>query len=109
MNKSLSRIVITDIQCTVYRFLGFLLFITSFINLYIGFRYCICRYMKIRHNSIARISPIMIGVLFSSSLVIFTSVPIVIVQCFTCQAYLSYDLLCKAHGFFCFASGLFHM
>ncbi|CAF1441944.1 unnamed protein product [Rotaria sordida] len=110
MNISSNSIVITTIHCSLYRFLGFLLFIASFFNIYICSRYFINQYSnKRKYFTINRTTPITIGMLFSSTLIILTIVPVVIIQCCTCQSYLSYKILCKIHGFVCFSTGLFNM
>ncbi|CAF2765359.1 unnamed protein product [Rotaria sp. Silwood2] len=110
MNTSLNSIVITTIHCSLYRFLGFILLIASCTNLFITFRYLTSRYFtKTKHFTINRSSPVISGMLFSSTLVIFTTVPFVIMQCFTCQAYFSHEIICKMHGFVCFCAGLFNM
>ncbi|CAF1401276.1 unnamed protein product [Rotaria sp. Silwood1] len=110
MNTTLNNIIITTIHCSLYRFFGLILLLTSFINLFISCRYFINRYFnKTKHFIINRTSPIIIGMLFSSILVIFTAVPLVIIQCFTCHAYLSYEIICTIHGFVCFSAGLFNM
>jgi hypothetical protein len=110
MNISSSSIIITQIHCSLYRFAGFLLLVASIINLCISCRYFNRRYSnKKTRFTTNRLSPIIIGMLISSILVIFTGIPLVVIQCFTCRPYFSYEIICKIHGFICFATGLFNM
>jgi hypothetical protein len=102
MNLSSNDIIITKIQCNLYRFAGFLLLLASLINLFIMIQYFI-------HRQYNRLSPIIIGMLISSTLVIFTGIPLVVIQCFICRPFLSYEMICKIHGFMCFSTGLFNM
>jgi len=106
MNLSSNNIVITKFHCNLYRFAGFLLLVASLINLFINFRYFIYQNKSFTNN---RLTSIIIGMLISSILVIFTGIPLVVFQCFICRPYLSYEIICKIHGFICFSTGLFNM
>jgi hypothetical protein len=105
MNLSSNDFVITNLHCNLYRFAGFLLLVASLSNLCISFRY----FHRKHRVTINRLSPIIIGTLISSILVIFTGLPLVIIQCFICRPYLSYEIICKIHGFISFSTGLFNM
>lgn len=96
----------TKVHCSLYRFAGFLLLMASLINLFINIRYFIYRNKRFITN---RLSSIIIGMLISSILVIFTGIPLVVIQCFICRPFLSYEFICQIHGFICFATGLFNM
>ena len=110
MNLSSNNVTITKLQCNLYRFAGFLLLLASLINLFIIIRYFIQRYANQKHRFIVnRVSPIIIGTLISSILVIFTGIPLVVLQCFMCRPLLSHEMLCKIHGFMCFSTGLFNL
>ena len=111
MNMSLSRtIMISNIYCNLYRFAGLLLLVASLFNLFVSSRYFIRRYFHPKKRDLTkRLSHIITGMLISSILVIFTGIPLVVIQCFTCRPYLSYESICRLHGFMCFATGLFNM
>jgi succinate dehydrogenase/fumarate reductase cytochrome b subunit len=110
MNISSSNSLITKLQCNLYRFVGTLLLFVSLINLFVSIRYFIYRYRnKNKRLIVNRLSSIIIGMLISSILVIFTGIPLVVIQCFACRPYLSYEMICKIHGFICFCTGLFNM
>ncbi|CAF3726433.1 unnamed protein product [Adineta steineri] len=110
MNISSNAGRVTNIECIFYRGIGFALLIASLINLYVTFRYFIKRYYHREHHVVSnRLSPIMIGMLISSIVIIFLAIPVAIVQCFTCRDYSSHEILCKLHGFICFTTGLFNM
>ena len=110
MNVSSNDIAITKTQCNLYRFVGFLLLLASLINLFIMIRYFIHRYYERKNRFlINRLSPIIIGMSISSILVIFTGIPVVVLQCFLCRPFLSYEMICKIHGFMCLSTGLFNM
>ncbi len=110
MNLSSNDIVINKFHCNLYRFAGFLLLFASLINLFIMIQYFINRYNNNKNRfMINRLSSIIIGMLISSILVIFTGIPLVVIQCFICRPFLSYEIICKIHSFICFATGLFNM
>ncbi len=110
MNLSSTNVLITKIHCNLYRFAGFLLLVACLINLFINFRYFIHGYYHRNKRFINnRLSSIILGMLISSILVIFTGIPLVVIQCFICRPYLSYEIICKIHGFICFSTGLFNM
>ena len=102
--------MISNIYCFLYRLAGFLILVASLFNLFVSFRYFIRRYHHRKKRDLTkRLSHIITGMLISSILVIFTGIPLVVIQCFTCRPYLSYEIICKIHGFMCFATGLFNM
>jgi hypothetical protein len=105
-----NNILITKLHCNLYRVGGFLLLFFSLINLLISFRYFTYRYYNKKQRVIINhLSSIIMGMLISSILVIFTGIPLLIIQCFTCRPYLFNEILCKVHGFVCFATGLYNM
>jgi hypothetical protein len=111
MNVSTSFMpMISHIHCYLYRFVGSLLLMASLINLYVSVRYFLRQYCyenKRLHKR--RFSHILTSMLISSILVIFTGIPLVVIQCFSCRPYLAYEFICHIHGFICFATGLFNM
>jgi hypothetical protein len=110
MNTTSTTIRLSPTHCTLYRFVGTLLLLTSLINLLVTFRYFIKRYYnRQKEFSPNRLSCILIGMSVSSILVVFAAVPFVVAQCFSCHPHLNNEIFCKLHAFICFSSGLFHM
>lgn len=110
MNSSSTDIAGMKLHCNLYRFAGFLLLLASLINLFIMIRYFLHRYVREKHRFIVnRLSPIINGMSISSILVIFTGIPLVVIQCFLCRPFLSHEWICKIHGFMCLSTGLFNM
>jgi len=102
--------IISRTSCLFYRSAGSLLTFTSVFTIILTFRYFFHRYR--RHQKalpLLPLSPILIGMLISLMMILCTGIPLVLIQCFTCQPFKTYIGICKINAFICFSVGTFNM
>lgn len=96
--------IVLKTNCLFYRFAGSILSITSIFTIILTFRYFVRRCQKG-----LPLSPILLGMLISLILILCTGIPVVLIQCFTCQPLKTYIEICKINAFICFSVGTFNM
>jgi hypothetical protein len=102
--------IISSKICIFYRVTGSLLICTCLLTIILTFRYFFRRYRRRQQGfPILPLSPILIGMLISLMMISCTGIPLVLMQCFTCQSFKTYIGLCKMNVFICHAVGIFNM
>jgi hypothetical protein len=100
----------SPLTCLFYRFAGTLLCCTVIFTLILTIRYFYHRYRRYQQRlPLLHLSPILIGMLISLLMISCTGIPIVLIQCFTCRPFSTYEFLCRINAFICFAVGTFNM
>jgi hypothetical protein len=102
--------IVSPSSCIFYRFAGSLLTCTCIFTIIITFRYFFHRYRRYQNGlRILPLSPILIGMLISLMMILFTGIPLILIQCFTCRPLKMHIGFCKINAFICFAIGNFNM
>lgn len=100
----------SPLACLFYRFAGSVLCFSSLFTIVLTMRYFYHRYRRYQQGQqLLRLSPILIGMIISLLIISCTGIPLVLVQCFTCRPFRTYDIICKMNAFICFAVGTFNM